>query len=379
MTLKLARDLFSKGMDLYILRNVVRGMIMCDKEDWVREAGEGPPPSGVDPADARMMRSIQWLCYYPEHRPDALVTTNMLLRRFLLSSAGTETEWDLYAPKVFIEKILPKDLLDVARDQCQGGGEAFAGSISSSMIENLEAEFLSIECYLKAHTKYVQFLDAIAKTSPCHKATKLVEESQSKHETEIADKMERNQFRQKKMAMCKIIVESASRVSDALMEVLTFAGGWLVDANTNLGDESEEAKARSEELKAIRSKFVPSAVFMLQEVLEQTGLWLEQIVYDTQAQFGGASNDMLLTLFGSFDESYQSNEGELTANILTSSQAAPGHWHKKALSLASIVANDGNGLHETFSDEEMNAFLKLMAEAHIKLSQSLQSGQAFFE
>ncbi|KAL7543973.1 hypothetical protein ACHAXR_013468 [Thalassiosira sp. AJA248-18] len=385
IALKQARDLFPKGLDCYILRNVVRGLIMCDTDAWVREPGEEATPVGIAPADARMMRSIHWLCYYPEHMPDALVCSNMLLRQFLLSFADSNTDAsgrDLYAPKVFIEKILPKDLLDVAADQCQRGDEAIAGSISLSLMQNLEAEHLSIENYLKAHTYASQFFDAISKTSPCHSSRKLVDGAgtQSRHETEIADKMERNVFRQKKMGLCKIIIESSTRASDALTEVLTFAGGWLVDVNMNLDDEetnTAEAKARSEELEAIRSTFVPRAVLMLHEVLDKTAMWLEQIVYDTLAQFGSASKDMLIALFGSFDETFRSND-DLTMDLLTTSRAAPGYWHKKALSLSSIVANDVNGLHETFSNEEMEGFLKVMAESHIKLNRC-SSVQSFFD
>ena len=381
MTLKQARDLFPKGLDCYILRNVVRAMIMYDVDDWKREPGEDVAPRGISPMDARIMRSIQWLCYYPEHRPDALVAANMLLRKFLLKAASegnsnnAVSDRGLYAPKVFIDKILPRDLIDVAVDQCQKEDGLIAGSISLPLVQNLEAEYLSIENLLKAHTKYCQFLDAISKTSPCHQSNKLVNGNQSQHETEIADKMERNAFRQKKMGLCKIIVESATRVSDALMEVLTFAGGWLVDGNSNSDSgetETEESKTRVDEMKAIRATFVPKAVFMLHEVLNKTAEWLEQIVYDTLLQFGStASKDMLLTLFDSFDSYHRNNDDELSMDSLTSSRAAPGYWHKKALSLASVVANDGNGLHETFDNAEMDNFLKLMADSHISLSRSI--------
>jgi len=173
--------------------------------------------------------------------------------------------------------------------------------------------------------------------------------------------------------LCKIIIESASRVSDALMEVLTFAGGWLIDSNTNLNNEetdTEEAKARSEELEMIRNTYVPRAVFMLHEVFDKTAVWLEQIVHDSVNQFGSSSKEMLLTLFGSFDESDRTKD-DLSMNSLTASQAAPGYWHKKALSLASVVANDGNGLHEALSNADLETFLKLMAESHISLSRSI--------
>ncbi|EJK57460.1 hypothetical protein THAOC_22488, partial [Thalassiosira oceanica] len=63
--------------------------------------------------------------------------------------------------------------------------------------------------------------------------------------------------------------------------------------------------------------------------------------------------------------------------LLTSSPAAPGHWHKKALSLASVVANDGNALHETFSMEEMERFLSLMAGSHVSLMRCGDRGFLF--
>lgn len=373
MTLNQARELFPKGFDCYILRYVVRGMLTCDGNDWTREPGEDTVPVGVSPADARMMRSIHWLCFYPEHRPDALVAANMLLRKFFLRNKTDTSDKDLHAAKLFIDRILPRDLIDVAVDQCQNENQTIVGSISLSLVQNLEAEYLSIQGYLKAHTQYTQFLTAISKTSPCHKSTKLVDGAQSKHETDIADKMERNTFRHKKMGLCKIIIESASRVADALMEVLTFAGGWLIDSNTNLNNEetdSEEAKARSEELEKIRNTYVPRAVFMLHEVFDKTAVWLEQIVHDCVAQFGSASKEMLLTLFGSFDESDRTKD-DLSMDSLTASQAAPGYWHKKALSLASVVANDGNGLHKALCNADLETFLKVMAESHISLSRSI--------
>ena len=373
MTLNQAREFFPKGYDCYILRNVVRGMILSDTDGWAREAGEEAAPAGIAPADARMMKSINWFCYYPEHMPDALVCANMLLRRFLLSCAENKldiTDKDLYAAKVFVGKILPRDLIDVAVAECQKGEENFAGSISVPLMQNLEAEYLSIDGFLKAHTKYTQFLDAISTTSPCHNSNKLIDGTQSKHETEIADKMERNTFRQKKMGLCKIIIESSTRASEALNQVLTSTGGWLVDVNADLEDEetsTDEAKARSEELDAIRSFFVPKAVSMLHDVLDKTAMWLEQIVFDTLTQFGSASNDILLALFGSFDDIYRSND-DLTLDLLVTSRAAPGYWHKRSLSLASIVANEANCLHKTFNNKEMEDFLKLMAKSHIKLS-----------
>lgn len=367
-----ARDLFLKGCDCYILRSVVRAMIMCDTGVWTREPGEEVAPAGVSPTDARMMKSVLWLCYYPEHRPDALVAANLLLRKLLLRNSSSDT--DMYAAKYFIEKIIPRDILDVAVNECQKENQHIAGFILPSLVENLHLEHLSIITYLKAHTQYNQLMNTITKTSPCHKSNKIVNDAQSKHESEIADKLERNAYRKTKMGLCKIIIEFARRASDALMKMLAFGGGWLTDTNSKLGNneelESEEAKTRSDEMESIRSTYIPRAIFMLHEVHDKTAMWLEQIVHDSIAQFGYASKDMLLALFGSFDESNRVTD-ELSMESLTTSPAAPGYWNKKALSLASIVADDKNTLHEALDNIETERFLTLMAESHISLSRSL--------
>ncbi|EED91542.1 hypothetical protein THAPSDRAFT_269064 [Thalassiosira pseudonana CCMP1335] len=319
MTLQQARQLFPKGLDYYVLRSVVREMIMSDDdENWQREAGEDLPPAGVSPKDARMMRSVFWLCYYPEHRPDALVCANMLLRKFLHASCESDSVDgnNLHTPKVFI-RILPKNLVTSAIEQCHENDD------------NIAAEFESIKKFLEAHNRHVQFLDVISKTAPCHKSgNKPAHSLQDNFESEIADKMERNAFRQRKVGLCKIIIESAQRVSDALMEVLTFGGGWLVDSNADDLDDrtmTVEAEARAEEMKDIRSTFAPLAVAMLYDALDTTGMWMEQ-----------------------------------------------------ALSLASIVAYDGHRLHETFNDYDMDKFLGSIAESHLKLNRCSNS-RTFFE
>ena len=367
-----ARDLFPKGFDCYILRSVVRAMIMGDAQLWTRAPGEEDAPEGVSPTDARMMKSVLWLCYYPEHRPDVIVAANLLLRKLLLRSSSSDT--DMYAAKFFIERILPRDILDDAVNESRKENQNIAGFISPSLVENLQLEHLSIIAFLKAHTQYNQFMNTITKTSPCHKSNKIGNEAQSKHESEIADKLERNAFRKTKMGLCKIVIELASRASDALMEMLAFGGGWLTDANSKLGNneelESEEAKTRSDEMEAIRSTYIPRAIFMLHEVLDKTAMWLEQIVHDSNAQFGYASKDMLLALFGSFDESNRVTD-ELSMESLTTSSAAPGYWSKKALSMSSIVADDKYALHEALDNTEMERFLTLMAESHVSLSRSL--------
>ena len=81
------------------------------------------------------------------------------------------------------------------------------------------------------------------------------------------------------MGLCKIIIESANKVSETWIEVLTFAGGWHIDSNFYLNSdetESEEAKTRSEELEMIRNTDVPRAVFMLHEIFDKTGTMIFQ-------------------------------------------------------------------------------------------------------
>ena len=369
MLLGEARDLFPTGLDRYVLRNVVRDTIQCDKESWQRELGEGAPPSGITPADARMMRSVLWLCYYPEHYPDALVCANMLLRRFMLESSCDDhcNKKFLLPSKYFISQILPHDINDTAASQAQRSDDSIGGCISMQMVFNLQAEFLSIKTLLDAHTNYVRFMDVIMKTSPCHQPENKSVKGSSAYETEIAQKMEKNAFRQKKIGLCKIVIDYATNASKSLTEVLTFGGGWLVDQildGEKEDDLSDEAKFRLEEMKQIRSIFVSMTVFMLHEILSKTAMWMEQIVYDTIDQFGGSSRDMLLTLFGKFDD-YE----ETTNDTLVTSPAAPAYWHRKAVSLASIVANDDYEVYTAMGETDMKKFLNLMADSKIRFDE----------
>ncbi len=368
MALELARDFFPEGLDCCILRNVVREMIISDIP-WQHAPGEEGTPAGVNSADARKMRSIHWLCYYPEHWPDALVCANLLLRIFLLTEdVGTEpSDSNLLACKILCDKMLPDDLADVAVMQCEQNDGNVPMSISLPMAQNLRKEYKSIEAFLNAHTMYAQFLDVIANTSPTHSSkSKMAGGTQNEFEKGIADKMERNAFRQKKIGLCKIVAKAASRAADAAMEVISYAGGWLVDENLSLSEEdTEEAQSRSHERSAIRSTFLPKIVFMLHEVLDKTASWLEQVVYDTLIQFGSGSEDILFALFSTFDESDRSNDDEVTTDVLTTSLAAPGYWHSKALSLASVIGNDAN-LNQVLGSD-MERFQTLIAESHVKL------------
>lgn len=377
MLLGEARDLFPTGLDRYVLRNVVRDTIQCDKETWQRELGESTPPPGITPADARMMRSVLWLCHYPEHYPDALVCANMLLRRFMLESNCDDhcKKKFLLSSKYFISQILPDDINDTAGSQAQQMDDSIGGCMTMQMVLNLQAEFFSIKKLLDAHTSYVRFMDVITKTSPCHQPESKSAKGTSAYDTEIVQKMEKNAFRQKKIGLCKIIIEYATNASTSLTEVLTFGGGWLVDQTLEgekEDDLSDEAKFRSEEMKQIRSVFVSMTVFMLHEVLSKTAMWMEQIVYNTIDQFGSSSPDMLLTLFGTFDDYEETN-----TNTLVSSPAAPAYWHRKAVSLASIVANDDYDVYRSMGDNDMKSFLNLMADSKIRFDECAKSETLF--
>ena len=398
-----ARRHLGPDMELDALRSAVREVVTGDDDaDCSRMAGEDLPPAGLSLHAARMMRSVGWLCLRPEHAPDALEWANALLRRFVITSDDDGADRGgrtFFAPKFFVDRMLPAGLAEDAVEECEGrergrgdydeddAERRAAGSISLPFALNLQAEFASIEAFLGAHTRYELFLDTVSKTSPCHESDRLLADGNaaSRAEREIATKMERNSFRQRKMGLVRIVVESATAAADALTEVLAGTGGWLVDepGESAAAADGEDPAPRLEELAMMREKFLPRAVFMLHEVLDGTAEWLEQAVHDTVEQFGSeAAEDMFQTLFASFDPADRSSHGsaadtDALSALLTSSPAAPGHWHKRALSLSSVVANDGNALHETFSTEEMERFLSLMAGSHVSLSRCGDRGFLF--
>ena len=101
MLLQHAREYFPDGFDIVILRQVVRSSIskysptFSEKTnvDSDRENIDQTVKKNVTEEDSSMINSIQWLWYFPEYRVDALICSNMILRKLLLQSTACKEKY----------------------------------------------------------------------------------------------------------------------------------------------------------------------------------------------------------------------------------------------------------------------------------------------
>ncbi|GMF18389.1 unnamed protein product [Phytophthora lilii] len=167
--------------------------------------------------DRRRIQTIEFLCFFSEHRAEALVRANTLTRQFLL-------EGKYAAVKELVEESLPEDsigVLDMNR--------AAQLLREDDEIERAMREFLCWRAYIQACTQYDLWRNCI--NNPGAEALSLYTEEKDY----LAD-----------------LMFHVSRSAAATLEVLHFENGWLMGCSN---DATEDA--------AIRERCLPTLVFNL--------------------------------------------------------------------------------------------------------------------
>ncbi|KAL3667934.1 hypothetical protein V7S43_006811 [Phytophthora oleae] len=211
------------GMEVLstVLQTVVQRL--CEEYRLVAQEEQqrkGQPVSSDVPTtaiDRRRIRTIEFLCFYPQHRAEALVCANMLTRQFLL-------EGKFAAVRVLVEESLPEDsiaLLDLNRD--------VQVLHENDEIERAMRELLCWRAYIVACFQYDQWRNCI--NSPGAEALSLYSEEKDY----LTD-----------------LMFHVSRSVAATLEVLHFEHGWLIGCSN---DATEDA--------AIRERCLPTLVFNL--------------------------------------------------------------------------------------------------------------------
>ncbi|KAL4137223.1 hypothetical protein PRIC2_000745 [Phytophthora ramorum] len=211
------------GMDVLsaVLQSVVERL--CEEYRSValgEQQKKGQPvPSDVPTSeiDRRRIRAIEFLCFHPEHRAEALVRSNLLTRQFLL-------EGKFAAVKELVEENLPEDsigVLDMHR--------AAQLLRDDDEIEQAMREYLCWRAYIQACAQYDLWRNCI--NNPGAEALSLYSEEKDY----LAD-----------------LMFHVSRSTAATLEVLHFENGWLMGCSN---DATEDA--------AIRERCLPSLVFNL--------------------------------------------------------------------------------------------------------------------
>uniref|UniRef100_A0AAV1UK56 Nuclear pore complex protein n=1 Tax=Peronospora matthiolae TaxID=2874970 RepID=A0AAV1UK56_9STRA len=214
------------GMD--ILSNVLQSVVERQCEEYRSVAHKQQQKKGQSVSfdvattdiDRRRIRTIEFLCFFPEHRAEALVRTNLLMRQFLF-------EGKFAALKELVREALPEDsigVLDVTRDTQL--------LHTSDEIDRAVREFLCWRIYIHASAQFDLWRNCVSS---------LAVEALSLYSEE-------------KEYLAELMLH-VSRSTAATLEVLRFANGWLVGCSD---DAVEDA--------ALRKRCLPSLVFNLHSI-----------------------------------------------------------------------------------------------------------------
>ncbi|CAI5743415.1 unnamed protein product [Hyaloperonospora brassicae] len=211
------------GMD--ILSTVLQAVVerLCEEYRSVAQKQQGKQGQLVSfdvattDVDRRRIRAIEFLCFFPEHRAEALVRTNLLTRQFLF-------EGKFAALKELVEESLPEDSIGVI-----DGARAAQSLRTGDEIEQAMREFLCWRAYIQASAQFDLWRSCVSR--PAVETLSLY----SEEEDYLAE-----------------LIFHVSRSTAATLEVLRFENGWLVGCSS---DATEDA--------AIRKRCLPPLVFNL--------------------------------------------------------------------------------------------------------------------
>jgi len=322
---KQMRELLANGLDLAVLRRVVR-LLLKKRDPHVP------------------MRSISWLCHSESHLADALMCTNMLLRKYFLAEDD-----QLPRALVFVDQYLPPQVTEFAASPSilQDAEEA----VDTVDVQDSKLEFGGLQCYLDAYKAFRHWKEVMASTPPITVTSKIVHNRAALNQTEleIANSAERRELVNQKRRASRKVVEAADAAQCKLMEVLTYGGGWLVQEDSLLPTSDDEAKQRRQEIEIIQSRYLPRAVFMFHSVCDKTAVWMAESLDDAVSVLGKTA---LCTLDNASEDS--------------ASPLSPLYWIRRAMAVAETVSCEENCIFNTFSEDDGENFASLITESKVR-------------
>lgn len=236
------RELCSKrileyaGIDVLsiVLQSVVERLSNDYKEMAINQQEQKiqPLPSNVPTTDLdrRRIKTIEFLCFYSQHRAEALIRVNMLARQFI-------HEGKVAAVKELIEECLPEDsigVLDMNRD-----GQLLR---TNDEIERAMREFLCWRVYIQACAQYDLWRNCINTRAMSF-------------------------YSEEKEYLADIMVH-VSRSTAAILEVLHFENGWLIGCSNNATEDL-----------ALRKRCLPMLVFNLHFIQLESAKTIMRLTY----------------------------------------------------------------------------------------------------
>ena len=191
----------------------------------------------VSLADEKKIMAVEWLCFDPSQRAHALMEINGLTREYILDGKMSAASMAMY-------QVLPADTMSLVR---AGWGE---NKDDQYWVEyNAVREHFAMKDLLGALQSYEEW--RCLPTAPPNLPSRTIDSSDptwAYHQRQIAKwKSDRDAH-----------MEEAGR---ALRQVLSFPGGWLIDAGPDIGSPKRKA-----ELRNVRKTMLAQLVFRLHTI-----------------------------------------------------------------------------------------------------------------
>ncbi|KNC55585.1 nuclear pore complex protein Nup107 [Thecamonas trahens ATCC 50062] len=274
--------------------------------------------SEAEASDERKVHSLQWLCFYPDQRAEALVQANALARSLLLAHVESArfdaslkaTPADAVAAllaavpvakvevtRQLLSVVLPADTLDILRD-----GWAEAELVEAPAREaNAVHEFQCLVAYLEVLSAYDEWSNILFE-----RPVPPAEPDSSRYSDKLMYDQEKKAHDEAYELWQQAMGDSTAVVLDLLNATLLFPSGWLKDVVPIDHGRTAGDAARADQLELLRSVCIPSLCFMLHRVLYDThdfagSLKVADLVadphYNLAATFSPAELRQLLRLF----------------------------------------------------------------------------------
>ena len=325
-----------------------------------------------------LMNALSWLCIHQDHAQEALVYSNSLIRRFLLRG-------QLEAVFDFVEHIRPTNLLANVEKLDADEDQRMLDEEERKELDYAIAEHCMYEAYLvaeRAVTSWFQCMEEALDSATAPRSPSFMKNMEEWNEVErsIALTAERRQLIKEKRELASRVVEAAHSAREALLDVLTYQGGWLWDEEPTSVPNSREGDMQGKsgfgyrkshgEWEALRKQVLPHVAMLHGQVCQETAEWMSEsllqgFLSDLASLYPEPSaENTFLTALMLLDPSVEGEE----RIPLSSSPLSPIFWTTQGMELNDILASDAYNIPV---HEQAVAEMAKLTVAHLQYSANL--------
>jgi nuclear pore complex protein Nup107 len=215
-------------------------------------AGERRGDSATDEA---RVRALDWLCFDPLQRTEAMRQANALMREFVCEGKIERCEQ-------IVRDVLPADSLELVDDAAKAAGEQRAWHC-----RRIAREHRELRTYVEAMRAFERWLEHWTRKPAAPVAP--VRTTKSQYSDEVMYKRQLDQYEAKLGAWQTSAQALLNEANAGAHKVLQQTGGFLVDRERSVGGDPEPERAAS--VQRVRAHAVPTLYLALSRALLAAG------------------------------------------------------------------------------------------------------------